>query len=269
MAHRRARVESGAALRRSPRGPVGTSSGSPVVRMLVACLLVAAGLAASAVEARASAEAIAGWENDEFGQGYAFLTGAWLVRTSTAAALPVRLTASYLYYEYMDGAGEVKVQAPGASLLSGAQWAGRSGYVSMMAGAEVRRERREPEAGEVRVVTLGGFVGQIGAGFSSGRFQPQALAVYTGASDYVYARGALRWQCSNVTWAGPRTWFAGLEGVTQGNADVDAIQAGAVLECVFTHAHLSLSVRGGKKWASTGGDRRPGGYFGFGLYRAF
>jgi len=219
----------------------------------------------------ATIEGIAGWEGDAFDDGYGFVTAGLIGRDSSAVSIPVRVTGSYLYYRYHDVLGDTRVQAPGASALAGMRRRGTSGSVSLTAGGEVRRERREPVSGNgiVGVVWRGGLVAQAEGNLSLGRFQPTALLVYSGASRYWYGRGSLRWQLSNRSWAGPITWFAGVEGVGQGNADADAVQAGAAVECALVRSHLSLSLHGGAKRLSTGGTRREGGYVGVGLYRAF
>jgi cellulose biosynthesis protein BcsS len=252
MAHRRAGRESGAAVRER----VGW----------LACLAVL--LVAVPAEA-ARYEGIAGWEGDAFGQGYGFLTGGVIVRDKAPLAIPFRVSASYLYYEFDDDAGHVTVQAPGASALLGIRRSGRAGSFSLMAGGEGRRERRERNADGAGVVWRGGFVGQAECGLSAGRFQPLGLVVYSGASKYVYGRALLRWQLTNRGWSGPTTWYAGVEGVGQGNADVTAAQGGLALDCTLVRARTTLSVRGGVKRSDSGNGNVDGGYVGVGLYRAF
>jgi hypothetical protein len=230
------------------------------------CLVV---LIAAAPAGAASLEGIAGWEGDVFGQGYGFLTGGVTAHDKAPLSVPFRVSGSYLYYEFDDDAGHVTVQAPGASALVGIRRNGHAGSVTLMAGGEGRRERRERDTGEVGVLWRGGFVGQLECGLSSGRFQPQGLVVYSGASKYVYGRALLRWQLSNRAWSGPTTWFAGVEGVGQGNADVSAGQAGLAVDCTLVKARTTLGLRGGVKRSDSGNGSVDGGYVGMGLYRAF
>jgi hypothetical protein len=262
MAHRESCRQSGAALshhrlRRSAR------SGLVVAGL---ALLVPARLWASP-----AFEGIGGWEGDGAGAGYAFATAGALLGEDERLVVPVRVTASHLYYQYEDEGGRHSVQAPGGSCLAGLRLSRRAGSVSILAGGEIRRERREPTVGSglVTVRWRGGFVGQLEGARFEGRFQPQGLLVYSGASRYLYGRGLLRWQVSNPTGQEARTWFLGVEGVGQGNDDVEAVQAGIVAECFLPGARLSVSVRGGAKRAWTGGDRDDGGYAGVGLYRRF
>jgi hypothetical protein len=242
-------------------------------RIVAGCLLLAA-VQVLSLAARSSAttiEGIAGWESGGSDQGYGFMTAGLLAREKSGGALPLRVTGSYLYYEYERTAGRVTVQAPGVSGLAGVRRSGHSGSISLLLGGEVRRERREPDpgGGAITAAWRGGVVAQAEGALSLGRFQPQGLLVYSGASRYVYGRGLLRWQCSNRAWTGPTTWFLGLEGVGQGNADVSAVQAGAAVDCAFVRQHLNVGLRGGAKRTSSGGTDRDGGYFGIGLYRAF
>jgi hypothetical protein len=271
MAHRRAGRQPGAAIgpaegrtRDSWWGP-----GAQPVRGLWPIALFVALLASPGAVSASSGEVIAGWEGDAFGQGYGFLTGGVIARDKAALSVPIRVTASYLYYEFDDDAGRVTVQAPGTSLLVGIRRSGHSGSFSVMAGGEGRRERRETEAGGVGVVWRGGFVGQAECGLTAGRFQPQGLLVYSGASKYFYGRALLRWQLTNRTWSGPLTWFAGVEGIGQGNADVTSEQAGLAVDCTLVKARTTLGVRGGVKRSDSGNGDVDGGYVGLALYRAF
>jgi hypothetical protein len=216
-----------------------------------------------------SGEVIAGWEGDAFGQGYGFLTLGAAAHDKAPLSVPFRVSGSYLYYEFDDDAGHVTVQAPGASALVGILRNGHAGSVTLMAGGEGRRERRERNTGEAGVVWRGGFVGQLECGLSAGRFQPQGLVVYSGASKYVYGRALLRWQLSNRAWSGPTTWFAGVEGVGQGNADVSAEQAGLAVDCTLVKPRTTVGIRGGVKRSDSGNGSVDGGYVGMGLYRAF
>ncbi|HYJ33725.1 MAG TPA: hypothetical protein VE326_10945 [Candidatus Binatia bacterium] len=226
-------------------------------------------LVAAAPAGATALEGIGGWEGDAFGQGYGFLTGGVIAHDKAPFSVPFRVSASYLDYEFDDDAGHVTVQAPGASALLGIRGTGHAGSVTLMAGGEGRRERRQRDSSGVAVVWRGGFVGQLECGLSAGRFQPQGLVVYSGASKYVYARALLRWQLTNRAWSGPTTWFAGVEGIGQGNADVSAGQVGLALDCTLVKARTTLGVRGGVKRSDSGNGSVDGGYVGVGLYRAF
>ncbi len=235
-------------------------------------LAVALAVALSSSSRAAPLEAIAGWEGDSFSQGFGFLTAGALLGEGGRLVVPVRVSGSYLEYNYRDGGSKVSVRAPGASVASGVRGVTRFGTLTALAGGEVRWERREREPqGLSGQVARGGLVVQGEADLAFGRrLRPFLLASYSGSSRYAYGRGLLRWQCSNLDWKGPTTWLLGIEGVGQGNADTDAVQAGAVLEWVVVQARLSLGLHAGYKNAALSEtERREGFYAGVGAYRRF
>ena len=231
-----------------------------------------AGLTASPSGA-SSVEGIAGWEGDGFEQGYGFAMAGVSLLKGRAISIPVRVSGNYLYYNY-DEAGEViRVSGPGSAGLIGVRSIRPWGTVAALTGGEIRWERRDRETmgGPGASVARGGIVAQLeGEIARSRRLRPFILANYSGSARYVYGRAGLRWQISNIEWHGPLTWSLGIEGVGQGNADTDAVQGGATVECAFVRSRISLSVRGGyKNSASSDAGRRDGGYLGAGFYRRF
>jgi cellulose biosynthesis protein BcsS len=218
-------------------------------------------------------EAIAGWEGDWDSQGYGFLILGLAPDYNDKLAFPVRIEGSYLYYHFDEQGEPVSVRAPGAAAMAGVRIASSGASVTAMGGADIRWERRrsssQTEFGDPETRT--GMVGQLDFdAVLARRLRPDLLLHYSGAVSYVYARLALRWQCSNLDWSGPRVWFVGIEGIGQGNEDTEGVQAGAILECAIVPTHVSISLRGGYK--ETGSDRDSRfktGYIGVGLYRRF
>ncbi len=246
---------------------------SRAVALTAAGVLIAACAAATRCEA-SSIEGIAGWEGDGFDQGYGFATLGGAVSGGAHASFPLRITGSYLYYDYRAAAGAVKVRGPGVGGMAGLRNNARPwGTISILAGGEVRWERRERQgsSGAGSAVARGGAVAQADGDFTWGRrLHPFLLVNYSGSARYVYGRAGLRWQISNIEWQGPLTWSPGIEGVGQGNADTDAVQAGATVECAVVRSRISVGARGGyKDSASPEGGRRHGAYVGVGLYRRF
>jgi hypothetical protein len=236
-----------------------------------ACLLAALALFSPA--RAAGVEGIAGWEGDGYDQGYGFaMLGAFLAG-GTTVSWPLRISGSYLYYNYADGGATVRVQAPGVAATTGIRWTGARGSIGVAAGGEIRRERREREATPVTVdvVPRGGFLAQGEGEVAWGRrLHPFFLVSYAGAARYTYGRAGLRCQLSNLDWSGPRVWSLGLEGVGQGNRDTDAFQGGAFVDLALVPSRISVSLHGGfKESAAPDGGRRRGGYLAAGLYRRF
>lgn len=239
----------------------------------LACGLLAAFLATARACEAGPIEAIAGWEGDSFDQGYGFGTLGLLVADGRKVSMPVRATGSYLYYEFEDAGGTVRVRAPGVAAVAGPRFAWPRGAITLTGGGEVRWERREGPggAGYGPARALGGAVFEGTADLRLGRrVLPFLLATYSGSARYLFGRASLRYQCSNLDWSGPATWNAGIEGTGQGNAETKAVQAGGLVECTLTRIHLTVGVHGGyKSIDSGGGSRRSGGYGGLSLYRRF
>jgi cellulose biosynthesis protein BcsS len=231
------------------------------------------GMATSVPCRAASVEGIAGWEGDVFEQGYGFLTAGILFPENEHLTFLTRLAGSYLYYNYVDSAGEVRVRAPGVAGQCGVRTGRESWDMTLLAGADIRWEKRRmgtaPEFGSA--VAKGGATVQGEANVRLGaRFKPSFLVNYSGSARYTYGRALFPWQCNNLSWTGPISWFAGVEAIGQGNYESDAVQVGGVLQAAFVHPGFSLSLRGGFKNASSSQtSRRQGGYLGVGFYRRF
>jgi hypothetical protein len=121
------------------------------------------------------------------------------------------------------------------------------------------------------MVARGGLIAQGEADLTLGRrLRPFLLVSYSGSSRYLYGRAVVRWQCSNLDWSGPATWFVGIESVGQGNPDTDAVQAGTAVECTIVPARLTLGLHAGYKNAAlSDNERREGAYAGIAVYRRF
>lgn len=244
----------------------------PARNAIVALGLTLALTCAATAPGRAGAsELLGGWEGDNFAQGYAFLGAGRLLPVSDRMTIPVRLSASYLYYDFREAGTTARVTSPGLTLLAGPRYSCARGSLTLLAGAEVRREHREPGAAAATWETVPGAVGQVEADCGlAPRWRGTLLANYAGAARYVFTRGALRWQATNPSWSGPTTLVLGLEGTGQGNDESRSGEAGAVLDLSFVPQKLSLAVRGGYKDAwSPGAEHRRGIYFGLGFYRRF
>ena len=219
-----------------------------------------------------SLEGVAGWEGDRDAQGYGFLTMGTAPAQGARWSVPVRVTGSYLYYEYETGGNEIGVRAPGVGGLLGLRLSGARGSLAVLVGGEGRWERRWSSGSAASAaVARGGVVAQGEATFAIGkRLRPFLLANYSGSARYIYSRAELPLQLTNLDWSGPVALFAGLEGAVQGNADTDATQIGGSVGCSFTKSRISLGVHGGSKESrSAEGTRKTGTYFGVSLYRRF
>jgi hypothetical protein len=193
-----------------------------------------------------------------------------LVPGGAGVEYPVRVTGSHLVYRYDSSGTDVRVRAPGASLLAGRRMTGPSSSFTLLAGAEVRRESREFGAGGLpaRERTVGGVVAQVEGDVALAKsWRANVIANWAGAANYVYARASLRWQANNLDWQGPVTWTSGIEGVGQGNTDSRGLQVGGFVECALVRQRISLGLHSGYKESGSGrATRLTGTYAGAGIY---
>jgi Cellulose biosynthesis protein BcsS len=240
----------------------------------VACALITAAAVCWPAAARADSgktEGIAGWEGDSHSQGFGFAAVGWLIPAGPKLVAPLRVTGSYLYYDFESAGTITRVHSPGLALIAGVRLPGQDGSLTFLGGGEVRRERRTTDGGPVDEQTTSGIVLQAdGDGAFSRRWRGYLLANYGGASRYLYARSALRGQVTNLDWKGPTAFFLGFEAIGQGNDESRGVQGGGFAEWNFVPQRASLALRGGYKesW-SPGEAHRRGGYFGLTLYRRF
>jgi hypothetical protein len=227
--------------------------------------------AATARAAEGPIEALGGWEGDSFHQGYGYAGVGWLIPAGPRRVIPVRLSGSYLYYNFRDAGSTTMVESPGVSLLTGIRIAGARGSFTVMGGGEVRRERREKQSAPAITEVSSSGIAQADGDLALGpRWRGFMLVNYSGAAQYVYGRGALRFQFTNLGWQGPTSLFAGIEAVRQGNDETNAAQGGGFFEWNLVRARVSASLHGGYKETWSAGERhRHGSYVGASLYHRF
>lgn len=218
-------------------------------------------------------EGIAGWEGDSRQGGYGFAGVGAQLPAGRYLSVPLATSVSYLYYQYDSSGTKISVRSPGASVMTGVRIRVPRGSISAMAGGEMRREYRDmdtPGAPASERTTFGLVLQTFDDIALARRWQASGFGVYVRAARYLVARAALRYQITNADWHRPTTFFAGVEGVRQGNDVSDAFQAGGFAEWQLVPRQLSLSVHSGYKesW-SPGETHRQGRYLGTGLYCRF
>ena len=198
---------------------------------------------------------VAGWEGQQ-GRGYTFVAPGFERPTAGANRLAIRVSASYLYYEF--GEDTTEVTSPGAAVSVGYRIVRNRVVASFSPGAEFRRTTRTNAAGAGTVNEFGPtFQADVFARLAD-RLRGSVIASYGHANRYVWSRAGLVYELAPG--AG-----AGIELTAQGNVDSRVSQAGAVLDFFLPGPAVSLQVRGGV--AASDGDRQP--YFGIGMYRRF
>jgi hypothetical protein len=218
-------------------------------------------------------EGLGGWEGDTHRDGYGFTAVGTSLPLGPHVAVPLGVSASFLYYEYDSSGTTVSVRSPGASVTTGIRVSGPRGSMSVTGGGEARWERRDTDlanAAATTRVTYGAVVQTYDDLAISRRWQTSVFGVYVGAARYIVARAALRYQITNLDWRGRSTFFLGIEGVRQGNDQSDGLQGGGFAEWNFVPLKLSLGLHSGyKESGSPGHTHQPGQYFGTSFYRRF
>ena len=248
----------------------------PVRTLRVLALTTAVLLSCLPAAARARAvgwEGIGGWEGDSHSEGYGFAALGALIPGPHELAIPLRLSVSYLYYQFDSAGARVSVQSPGVSLLSGIRISRPHVTTDLMLGLEVRREHRvlnvtgSPASDE----TQPGIEMMADADIDwATRWNSYLLADYAGAVRYWYGLGNAKYQLTNLDWHGRTSLFAGVDLVRQGNDESDAYQAGGFIEQAFVRSNLSLGLHAGyQNTGSPGEPRSTGGYLGISFYQRF
>jgi hypothetical protein len=245
----------------------------PFHKLTVAILSVVAGALASVPAHAAVWEGVGGWEGDTYAQGYGFFTIGPLLPASQGVSVPVRLSVSYLYYQFDSSGTSFSVQSPGVSLLSGIRLSKPHATTDLMVGIEVRRDHRVEDLAGAQATdeTRPGVELMADADIDwAKRWNSYLLVDYAGAVQYWYGLGNAKYQLTNIDWQGRTSWFTGVDLVRQGNDESDAYQAGGFLEEAFVKSNLSLGLHAGyQNTGSPGESRRTGGYLGVSFYQRF
>lgn len=225
-------------------------------------------------QARAAVwEGIGGWDGDTHQQGYGFITIGPLVPVGHGLAVPIRVSASFLYYQFDSSGTSISVSSPGVSLLSGLRVGGHRATSDLLVGVELRRDHRtlNVAGSEATDETNAGVELMADADLDlATRWTSYLLLDYAGAARYWYGLGELRFQLTNLEWSRPNVWLVGAEAVREGNDESDALGAGGFLERAWVHSSLSIGLHAGYKDSGSPGEPRlTGGYLGVGVYQRF
>ena len=218
-------------------------------------------------------ESVGGWEGDSHQQGFGFVALGPLLPQTKMLAVPIRVSASYLYYAYDSSGTRVSVQSPGISLLSGLRLRGHKATGDRLAGVEVRRNHRStnfpgsPASDETRPGAEAMADADIDV---ANRWNSYLLLDYAGADRYWYGSGDLKYQLTNLEWSGPTVYFVGANLVREGNDESDAIELGGFVEQALVRSNLSIGLNAGyQNSGSPGEPRRNGGFLGVSFYQRF
>ena len=218
-------------------------------------------------------ESVGGWEAASHQQGYGYVALGPILRPAQVLAVPIRVSANYLYYAYDSSGTRVMVRSPGISLLSGLRVHGRKATGDLLAGVEVRRDHRSLDSpgSPASEETIPGVETMADADIDlAERWNSYLLLDYTGADRYWYGSGDLKYQLTNLEWSGPTVYFVGANVVREGNDESDEFDLGGFVERGIVRTNLSIGLNAGYQSAGSPGEaRQAGGFVGVNLYRRF
>ncbi len=247
------------------RGPLTAGRLRLMLRVGMVCFL---GLVATPARAEAQ-ELIAGWEGGQ-SRGYAFASPVVSIGLGAHELLVLRGAASELYYQLPDAGGVTKVNSPGASAGLGFRLRAAGVTATLGTSYEMRRTTRRFPDGTSTVVTERGLTTQADAYVQASPLTSvQGIVSYGAANRYLWARAGLQRQITNTGFEHPAALAIGAEATAQGNGDVRAYGAGAVLALTFLRARTSLQLHSGyEQLRYADGSRTGRVYWGIGAYSA-
>jgi hypothetical protein len=202
-----------------------------------------------------------GAEFDNHGQGFAFLGGDVAQKIHPNFSLAGRLMPNFLTYKFRSEGDEVTATSPGLYALLGVK--GRWGQTSagLLAGGEVRDTELDPDvrSAEVRGTTAAPLVQVEFDTWLPSRTNFNYFGSFTGTDSFIYQKGGVKQQLTNLDYAGPNTVNGGVEVVWGSNPDFEMYQLGLVVEMFSIPHTLSLQARGGYKHDTTFGNGFYGG----------
>lgn len=233
-------------------------------------LLVASGLIffSSSSSFAADAFLIAGGEVDTRGQGFSYLGMDLTQGIYENISISGRLIPNYLTYKYRSGNEMIRASSPGAYAVAGIKLAWGQTRVGLFGGTEYRDTHLSPDVknAEVRGNTFAGLVqGEFDSWLPS-RTNLNLFASFSGTDGFLYERGKVKQQITNLDFKKASTINVGVEEFYGRNPDFREIGVGLIVELFYIPRKFSLALRGGYKHDSTFGN---GAYGGLELYKGF
>jgi len=243
------------------------SSGFRIVG--IGFLLVASGLTffcSSSFAAEASL--IAGGDVDARGQGFSYFGMDLTQGIYQNVSIAGRLIPNYLTYKYRSGIDTIRASSPGVYAVVGIKLVWRQTRIGLFGGTEYRYTDLSPDRrnAEVRGNTLAGLVqGEFDSWLPS-RTNVNLFASFSGTDGFLYERGKIKQQATNLDFKKAYTINVGVEEFYGRNPDFHEIGVGLLVELFHIPQKISLALRGGYKHDSTFSG---GAYGGLELYKGF
>lgn len=216
----------------------------------------------------AEASLFAGGEIDTRGQGFSYLGFDLTQKIYENVSISARAIPNYLTYRYRSGSELVRADSPGLYTVVGLKLGWSQTTFGLYGGTEWRDTHLHPDVknAEVRGSTFAGLVqGEFDTWLPS-RTNFNVFASFSGTDSFVYERGRIKQQITNLNFKKPNNINVGIEQFYGRNPDFRQAGVGLLLELYNIRRKISLAFRGGYKHDSTFGNGAYGGlefYIGF------
>jgi hypothetical protein len=216
----------------------------------------------------ADVSTFAGGEIDGHGQSFSYLGVDVTQHVNKTVAVAGRIIPNYLTYKYYSGDTLIEASSPGVFALAGIKLFWDKSMFGIYGGVEFRNTTLDPDDtnNSARGEKTGGLIqGEFDSWLTS-RTNLNILASYGGVSDFLYEKGRLKQQITNLDYKKSYSWFVGVEQFVGRNVDFDEQGVGLALELFYIPEKFSIAIRSGYKHDSTFGN---GAYWGLDLYKGF
>jgi len=216
----------------------------------------------------AEASLFAGGEIDTRGQGFSFLGVDLTQKVYKNLSISGRFIPNFLTYRFYSGDELVRATSPGVYGVAGVKLSWGQTTFGLFGGTEYRYTNLSPDVKhtEPRGNTWAGLVqGEFDTWLPS-RTNFNVFASFSGTDSFMYERGKIKQQITNLNFKKPNTINIGVEEFYGRNPDFREIGVGPLLEIYHIPKKVSFAVRCGYKHDSTFGN---GAYGGLEFYKGF
>lgn len=215
----------------------------------------------------AETEVLAGIDANTEGEGFGYIgtglllpvTGQWIVLT--------RVMGGYLRYKFESEGSLLTADSPSVTPSVGLRHHLNGRTATLLIGADLRQVDREGAPGKPGTTDRDAGIFLQGEGDMWVRSANMAvIASYSSIDDFFWSRGRVKHPVAHLALFGENILSLGGEAVGMGNADFNAVQLGGIVEFHHSASHLSLTLKGGYRHASSLDDS---GYGGIELYKKY
>lgn len=216
----------------------------------------------------ADVSTFAGGEIDGHGQSFSYLGVDVTEHVNKTVAVAGKIIPNYLTYKYYSGDTLIEASSPGVFALAGIKLFWDKLMFGIYGGLEFRNTTLDPDDtnNSARGEKTGGLIqGEFDSWLTS-RTNLNILASYGSVSDFLYEKGRIKQQITNLDFKKTYSFLVGVEQFIGRNSDFQEEGVGLALELFYIPEKFSIAIRSGYKHDSTFGN---GIYWGLDLYKGF